>query len=118
MEKEAHNLAYFKSILPKSITVLTERTKEGLFAKIKEFPHCHTQADSIPELIEMVNDAVFTYLEIPDQFVKELGTVYLPEKLSAELRRQRIQGAFNELMKENMPSPYSSVYRRLDVPAQ
>lgn len=116
--KKVCNLEYYKSLLPKSITVLTERTAEGLYAKIKEFPHCHTQADNIPELIEMVNDAVFTYLEIPEQFVKEIGVVYLPEKLSAELRRQKIQGAFNELMKENMSSPYSSIYRRLDVPAQ
>ena len=33
MEKETHNLEYFKNILPEFITVLTERTEEGLFAK-------------------------------------------------------------------------------------
>lgn len=114
MKKVQYNLTYYKSLLPKIITVLTKRTDDGLVAEVKEFPHCYTQADNIPELIEMINDAVFTYLEIPDEYVKQLGIVYLPEKFSAELQGSRMQAACDELMKENTPSPIS-IYRRLSM---
>ena len=75
MEKD---LNYYKKLLPEMITVETQITDEGLIARIKEFPHCHTQAENSAELIDMVNDAVFTYLEVPTHVAKQLGIIYLP----------------------------------------
>ncbi|MCK5059834.1 MAG: hypothetical protein KAR00_01645 [Candidatus Pacebacteria bacterium] len=93
------DLNFYKSLLPEQITVVVQVTEEGLVAEIKELENCYTQADNPAELIEMVNDAVFTYLEIPDNFVKQLGIVYLPQKIADELRRIKMQEFCNELIK-------------------
>lgn len=66
-----------KTVLPERITVSIERTSEGLWAEVKEVPNCYTQAGSLVELIEMVNDAIYTYFDIPDKKRKEIG-YYVP----------------------------------------
>lgn len=72
--KKRKSLQYYKNLLPATLTVEIHRTREGfLWAKIKELPHCYTQAESFLELIDMVNDAVYTYLEIPRGFRKKVG---------------------------------------------
>ena len=54
------SLQHYKGLLPRQITVITTKTADGFVAEIKELPHCYTQASNLFELIEMVNDAVFT----------------------------------------------------------
>lgn len=97
-------------MLPQQITVVTRATDEGFIAEIKEFPNCYTQAETFSELVEMVNDAVFTYLEIPQEYADELGTIYLPEKFFEEMKRRQIQEACRELVKDMSAS--SSIFRR------
>ncbi len=104
------SLQHFKGLLPQQITVITKKTKDGFVAEIKELPHCYTQAVDLFELIEMVNDAVFTYLDIPKKYVEKLGIVYLPEKLANEFTRLRLQKACHELTKDITAS--RSIFRK------
>lgn len=72
------DLNYYKKLLPERISVLVEKNEDGsLWATIKEIPFCYTQASSASELTDMLNDAVFTHLEIPAEYKNEVG-FYVP----------------------------------------
>ncbi len=108
-------LKKYRNLLPQEITVLIRKTKLGFVAEVKEFAYCYTQAVDFAELVEMVNDAVFTYLDIPEKHRGELG-MYLPEKAVAEFNRIKTQEAFRDLARR--PNVSSSVFSRvLLVPA-
>ncbi len=63
---------------PERISVKASRSKDGGFvAEITTFPGCFTQGDTLSELIDMVNDCVRTYLEIPTKLSPFMPT-YLP----------------------------------------
>jgi predicted RNase H-like HicB family nuclease len=71
--KELHNL------FPKEINVLTRKDDGTYCAEVKTFKGCFTQADTVLELIDMVNDAVRTYLDVPIEYVIFMP-LYLPVK--------------------------------------
>ena len=74
-------LQSYKKLLPKKITVEVHKNKrDGFWAKVKELPHCYTQAKTPFELVKMINDAIYTYLEIPNKLRNKLG-FYLPETI-------------------------------------
>ncbi len=106
-------LQHYKQLLPKKVTVITTKTDNGFVAEIKEFPNCYTQADNFPELIEMVNDAIFTYLDIPQKYIEKIGIVYLPLALVKEIKRLRFEDACKELTKEISAS--KATYRRTSL---
>lgn len=55
--------------LPEKLDVALQKAEEGGFnIIIKTFPGCFTQANDEKEVFEMVNDAVLTYLEIPEEY--------------------------------------------------
>ncbi len=64
---------------PEKLAVDLFRSKEGgICAKIKiNDDILRTEAESLPELIEMVNDAVYTYFEVPEQLISKVPT-YIP----------------------------------------
>ena len=108
-------LKKYKNLLPQEIVVTVKKTKLGFVAEVKEFTHCYTQASNFMELVEMVNDAVFTYLDIPEKHRRKLG-MYLPEKAIAEFNRIKTQKAFRDLVKR--PNVSRSIFSRvLLVPA-
>ena len=75
-------------MLPGKLQVQVRRTaKGGFWAKVVGFPGCYTQAKDFEELMEMVNDAVFTYLDIPGKFRNSLGR-YIPENLKKKIDEQ------------------------------
>ncbi|MDP3999253.1 MAG: type II toxin-antitoxin system HicB family antitoxin [bacterium] len=60
------------------ISVKISRSEDGGFvAQILSFPGCLTQGDTLSELVEMVNDCVKTYLNVPQKFFQYMPT-YLP----------------------------------------
>lgn len=68
----------FRSLFPPKIDVIVNFSEDGgFYAKILTFPGCVTQAETFAELIEMVNDAVTTILEIPQEYLPYMPT-YLP----------------------------------------
>lgn len=68
----------YRSLFPREIVVKLLRSKDGGFAaEITEFPRCYTEADTFAELIEMINDVMLTYLEVPKKY-RSYAPTYLP----------------------------------------
>ncbi len=75
LQKEVYNL---QSLFPKEVTVSVRRSEDGGFAaEILSYPRTFTEADTFSELIEMINDALYTYFDVPKKFVSFMPT-YLP----------------------------------------
>lgn len=54
------------------------RSEDGGFAaEILSYPRTFTEANTFSELIEMVNDALYTYFDVPEKYVSFMPT-YLP----------------------------------------
>ena len=71
--------------LPDSLEVEIKESKGGgFYAVVKNLPGCITQADSGQELYEMVNDAVYTYFQIPREYAPYVRS-YIP---SEEIRKK------------------------------
>src|SRR3989338_562482 len=71
----------YRKLLPERLNVRIEREDGGFWAKIStsdgRLSNCYTQADSITELVVMINDAVQTHFEIPEKIREKVG-FYLP----------------------------------------
>lgn len=77
---------HFRSLLPNTVDVNVLISKDGGFcAEIITFPGCITQAETFSELIEMVNDAVFTVLEVPRKYLPYMPTYMPPLSLAQRL---------------------------------
>lgn len=88
--------SFSKKIIPEVLVALRSRIPDGLDVKIREskdggywveiinIPGCITQANNGEELFAMVNDAVFTYFEIPEEYVP-----YMPVFLPPEEQRKK-----------------------------
>jgi predicted RNase H-like HicB family nuclease len=64
---------------PSEINVLIRRSDDGRYcAEIITFEGCFTEGDTILELIDMVNDAVRAYLDVPIEYLPFMP-VYLPK---------------------------------------
>ncbi|MBU3964549.1 hypothetical protein KJ562_02420 [Patescibacteria group bacterium] len=85
-------LQLYKKLLPQKIAVLVHKEGNGFWAEIKGrgLENCHTQAENFNELIKMVNDAIFDYLEIPLKVRKDLG-FYLPCSIINALKEKAIK---------------------------
>lgn len=69
-EKE---LLKYRLLLPSEIAVGVHRAEEGGFwAKVETFPGVVAQGEDILDLIEMVNTAIYDYLEVPRRLRKHL----------------------------------------------
>lgn len=80
-------LVHYQSQLPTSIEVRIGKSKDGgCWVKILSLPGCFTQAKNAEELFVMVNDAVFTYLDIPEDYFP-----FLPRYFPAEKMKKKIQ---------------------------
>lgn len=76
--QEQKKIEYFRKLFPKSIEVKVNLSEEGgYWVEILTFPGCFTQAETFAELIEMVNDAVVTVLEVPRKYLSYMPT-YMP----------------------------------------
>ena len=92
---------FYEKLLPKRITVLTRKTKTGNYwaeVKGKGLENCFTQAENFGELIKMVNDVIFDYLEIPIKIRKELGH-YLPSSFIKALKEDVIRRRGAEILR-------------------
>ncbi|HEY4479698.1 MAG TPA: hypothetical protein VI981_05085 [Candidatus Paceibacterota bacterium] len=87
----------YKARLPLRVQISIKNTDEGLWAKISttdgKIDNCYTQASSATELLLMVNDAILTYFEIPEDSRKDVG-FYVP--LSKQ--HVRIEDMFNQFV--------------------
>lgn len=85
-KKDVKEINRLRGLFPRSIKVRVERSADGGFcAEITDFPGCFTEANSFSELIEMVNDAVKTYFDIPDKHMPFMPTYIPPVKIAQQL---------------------------------
>lgn len=65
-------------LFPKKISVTIHRSEDGGFwATINDFQGCNTQGDTLSELIEMVNDCLRMYLDVPERYLHFMPS-YIP----------------------------------------
>lgn len=75
---EIKKINKFRAVFPKEISISIARDESGTFlAQIDTFKGLATEGNSFSELIEMVNDAVKTYFEIPREFLPYMPN-YVP----------------------------------------
>ncbi|HET6844941.1 MAG TPA: hypothetical protein VFK06_25140 [Candidatus Angelobacter sp.] len=79
MDKTTQETVFkLRSLFPQEITVNVRRSEDGGFsAEILSYPNIFTEADTFSELMEMVNDALYTYFDVPEAHVSFMPT-YLP----------------------------------------
>lgn len=98
MRKEEEKFIKYMMMLPSKLNVEIYRAQEGGFwAKVKNIPGCVTQGENFLELVEMINDAVFLYFDVPEKFRKFLG-YYVPEKIKQKLDERIKQGQIEEVV--------------------
>lgn len=91
--KEIHRL---RSLFPNEIAVRTRRSQDGGFvAQVAAFPGLVTEGETFSELIEMINDAMLTYFEVPRKYVPYISN-YIPP-----LEEVQSFGIFPMIKKEN-----------------
>jgi len=62
--------------MTRRFNVLVERDSEGFFvATVPALPGCHTQAKSLDQLMERVQEAIALYLEVEGDSANELDFV-------------------------------------------
>lgn len=101
--KDTKEINRLRALFPQEIEVRVSRSEDGGFiAAVRNFPGVSTEANTFSELIEMVNDALLTYFEIPAQYAPfvvsylppieaaQAAGIYPLTGKSSELRMQRV----------------------------
>ena len=85
-KKEIEKIKYYHSLFPDNIeTQISVADEGGFVVEISTFPGCCTQGETLSELIEMVNDAVATVLEVPKAYLAFMPTYLPPVSLAQRL---------------------------------
>jgi hypothetical protein len=88
----------FRALLwkkPDEITVKIRKTDDGYYAKLTNYKddNVATQARTGEELVEMVNEVLYDYLNIPAVYRRDMG-YFMPDQRA------------REAMKVNIPAKY------------
>lgn len=103
-------------LLPRTLSVDIYRAAEGGFwAKIKTLPGCNTQGEDFIDLVEMINDAVFTYFDVPQKMRGTLGR-YVPtlsedikKATDAQTRHAAIEHAVTKMIKDKTTLAFNNI---------
>lgn len=77
-QEEIQEIHRLRSLFPAEIKVRVRRSEDGGFvAEVATFSGVITEADTFSELIEMINDAVMSYFEVPAKYAPFLAN-YIP----------------------------------------
>jgi len=69
----------------REFTVMIEKDEDGYYvASVVELPGCHTQAESLDELMERVREAIELYLEVEKEEIPKLNFVGI-QRISVEV---------------------------------
>ena len=111
MRNNPTNVALLHMVLPDILKVEIGKSDDGgLYAIVRNLPGCYTQAGNFYELIEMVNDAVFSYFEVPEPIRDKFG-FYIPDEVKRRMEKYQMkndapaperlfENSFNEILKE------------------
>jgi predicted RNase H-like HicB family nuclease len=76
--KEQKEIQRLRGLFPREISAATRRSEDGgFFVHVTDLPGCFTEANTLSELVDMVNDAVQTVLGIPEKY-KSYMPSYIP----------------------------------------
>lgn len=85
--KEKKEINKLLGLFPSTVTVKVCRSERGKFcAEIITFPGCFTEADTFYGLIEMVNDAIRTYFEVPEKYASFMPEYLCPVKMAQHFK--------------------------------
>lgn len=94
---ETQKIKNIRALLPVRVVVRVENTDNGLWARIStpdgKLSNCYTQAANAVELVTMVNDALFTHFEVPENMRSKIG-YYVP----LADNHVRMEEMFNQLV--------------------
>ena len=80
-------LVFYQSKLPSSIQVKIGKSIDGGFwVEILNLSGCFTQAEDVEQLFVMVNDAVYTYFDIPTGYFPFLPRYFPNDKLKKKIQ--------------------------------
>lgn len=85
--KEKKEIYKFICLFPSKITVKVHHLDFGKYcAEIRNFAGCFTEADTFYELIEMVNDVVRTYFEVPPKYLPHMPEYLCPVRVAQRFK--------------------------------
>ena len=88
MSKTREKKLLFKALLPETLHIKLHKAEEGgYWAKVIEIP-CYSQGETLSELFDILTKAIYTYYDVPEKLIPELGS-YMPahslrERVNAE----------------------------------
>ena len=113
---KVEQIKHYSQLLPERINVHSEGSpEEGFWAKItaqgSTLQNCYTEASSVSELILMINDAVKTHFEIPEEIRDQVG-FYAP----GPENHLHWEGMFNQLVSMENQEGEINTSLKLQVP--
>ncbi|MEK7546668.1 MAG: hypothetical protein AAB536_00595 [Patescibacteria group bacterium] len=67
----------FQALLPETVKIIVNKAEEGgYWAKGIDVP-CYSQGENLSELFEVLTKAIYVYYNVPQKFIRELGS-YIP----------------------------------------
>jgi predicted RNase H-like HicB family nuclease len=95
MSKTQVKLSYYKQLIPQSVRVEVHQEKDGSFwARVLDFDGCYTQGKDFSDLMQMISDAIYTVLDVPEELRAFLPR-YFPREIVEKLERRKLQEQFN-----------------------
>jgi predicted RNase H-like HicB family nuclease len=84
--KDNKEIYRLRSLFPSEVTVRVNRSQDGgYYSEVLSFPNCFTEADTFSELVEMINDAIKTYFEVPAKYISYMPTYIFPIEMAQHL---------------------------------
>ena len=103
-QHDIQTIQALRASFPQELSVSIMRSEEGKFvARIDTFKGLFTEGNDFSELMEMVNDAVKTYFEVPKKFLS-----YMPNYIPPLQVAQRLDVFPATEVKETVVFPLSS----------
>jgi len=104
MKKEAtKKIKTLRGLFPSEITVKVHRSQDGKYcAEIITYKGCFTESETFSGLIEMVNDAIKTYFEIPSKYFSFMPDYLPPLNLAQAFSVFPVKEGTKELIFENI----------------
>ena len=85
-QRNEQEVRRFRDALPRQIEVRVRRSEDGGFvATVTSLSGVHTEGETFSELIDMVNDAVYSYHDIPENLRSFVPTYVPPFSMAQEL---------------------------------
>jgi predicted RNase H-like HicB family nuclease len=101
--KDIQDVRRLRSLFPDTLNIYVRRSKDGgFYAAITSFPGCFTEADTLSELIGMVNDVVYTYFEIPQKYLSYMPSYLLPLEVAKSFGMFPVKKIDQRLMLKNI----------------